>query len=48
MRKPAILFVVLGVIVLALGAMLVIYLTQGGEGDHVDIQNGEVVTGFLP
>lgn len=39
--------VLIGFVVVAAGAMLVIQLAMGGEGDHVDVPGGEVVTGVV-
>jgi hypothetical protein len=46
-RRRAVFLVVLGVVVLALGAMLLIGTLRGDETDEIDPQNGEVVTLFL-
>jgi hypothetical protein len=43
-RYRAVLLVVLGVIVVGLGAMLFIGVLQGDDTDHIDPQNGQVVT----
>jgi len=44
----ALVLIFLGFVVVVGGAMLVIYLLQGGEGDSVNIPgSGDVVTGTL-
>jgi hypothetical protein len=42
-RQGAVFLVVLGIIVVALGAMLLIGVLRGDDTDQVDPQNGEVV-----
>jgi hypothetical protein len=43
-RRRAVVLIVLGVIVAALGAMLLIGVLEGDETDQVDPQNGQVLT----
>lgn len=46
-RRRAVVLVVLGVIVVGLGAMLVVGLVQGDDTEHIDPPNGQVV-GLVP
>jgi hypothetical protein len=46
-RRRALAFVVLGIIVVVLGAYLIVSWAVGGDDtDQIDPQNGQVVTGF--
>jgi hypothetical protein len=46
-RRRAVFLVVLGVVIVALGAMLLIGILRGDDTGEIDPQNGEVVTHFL-